>query len=153
MKNGTEVTRNLLLNFVGSSYDETSSPYKLLLTDTQVLKIHKTLPANIKFSKTQLNDRMIQSGGILPVDWSYTTSNVSSRKRSIRKAISLAPRISWKSTKMMMMNCFCGMVDRRKAFSLISSQDHCERSSPSRISNTPRAGLEPAQNLSSGLVE
>ena len=23
----------------------------------------------------------------------------------------------------MMMNCFCGMVDRRKAFSIISSQD------------------------------
>ena len=54
---------------------------------------------------------------------------------------------------MMIMNCFCGMVDRRKAFSLISSRDHCQRSSPSRISDTPRAGFEPAQNLSSGLVE
>ena len=53
----------------------------------------------------------------------------------------------------MMMNCFCGMVDRRKAFSLISSRDHCQRSSPSRISDTPRAWFEPAQNLSSGLVE
>ena len=31
---------------------------------------------------------------------------------------------------MMMINCFCGMVDRRKAFSLISSLDHCQRSSP-----------------------
>ena len=48
--------------------------------------------------------------------------------------------------------CFCGMVDRRKVFSLISSRDHCQRSSPSRISETPRAGFEPAQNLSSGLV-
>ena len=38
---------------------------------------------------------------------------------------------------MMMMNCFCGMVDRRKAFSLISSRDNCQKSSPSRISNTP----------------
>ena len=54
---------------------------------------------------------------------------------------------------MMMMNCFCGMVDRRKAFSLISSWDHCQRSSPSRISDMPQAGFEPAQNLSSGLVE
>ena len=54
---------------------------------------------------------------------------------------------------MMMMNCFCGMVDRQKAFSLISSRDHCQRSSPSWISDTPRAGFEPAQNLSSGLVE
>ena len=25
----------------------------------------------------------------------------------------------------MMMNCFCDMVDRRKALSLISSRDHC----------------------------
>ena len=34
---------------------------------------------------------------------------------------------------MMMMNCFCGIVDPRKAFSLLSSQDNCQRSSPSRI--------------------
>ena len=54
---------------------------------------------------------------------------------------------------MMMMNCSCGMVDRRKAFSLISSRDHCQRSSPSRISDTPRAGFEPVQNLSSDFVE
>ena len=54
---------------------------------------------------------------------------------------------------MMMINCFCAMVDRRKAFSLISSRDHCQRSSPSRISDMPRAGFEPAQGLSSGLLE
>ena len=47
---------------------------------------------------------------------------------------------------MKMMNCFCGMVDRRKALSLISSRDHCQRFSPSRISDTPRARFEPAQN-------
>ena len=52
-----------------------------------------------------------------------------------------------------MMNCFCGIVDRRKAFSLISSRDHCQRSSPSRISDMPRVGFESAQNLSSGFVE
>ena len=52
---------------------------------------------------------------------------------------------------MMMMNRFCGMVDRRKVFSLISSRDHCQKFSPSRISDT--AGFEPAQSLSSGLVE
>ena len=54
---------------------------------------------------------------------------------------------------MMMMNCVCGMADQRKAFSFISSRDHCQRSSPSQIADTPRAGFEPAQNLSSGLVE
>ena len=52
-----------------------------------------------------------------------------------------------------MVNSFCGMVDRRKAFSLISSQDHHQRSSSWRISETPRAGFEPAQNLTLGLVE
>ena len=46
---------------------------------------------------------------------------------------------------MMMMNCFCGIVDRRKAFSLISSWDHCQRSSSSQISDTPRAGFEYAE--------
>ena len=39
------------------------------------------------------------------------------------------------------------------AFSLISSRDHCQRFSPSRISDTPRAGFELAQNMSSGLIE
>ena len=53
---------------------------------------------------------------------------------------------------MMMINCFCGMVDRRNTFSLISSGNLCQRSSPSRISDTPRAGFESAQNLSSGFV-
>ena len=51
------------------------------------------------------------------------------------------------------MNSFCGMVDQRKAFSRISSRDHCQRSSPSRISDTPRAEFEPAQNPSSGFIE
>ena len=48
----------------------------------------------------------------------------------------------------MMMNCFFGMVDRRKAFSLIFSRDHCQRSSTTRISDSPWAGFELAQNLS-----
>ena len=54
--------------------------------------------------------------------------------------------------EMMMMNCFCRMVGRRKTFSIISSQDHCHRSSPSWISDTPQVGFEPAHNLSSGFV-
>ena len=54
---------------------------------------------------------------------------------------------------MMMVNCFCGMVDQRKVLSLISSRDHCQRSSPLRISDMPQAGFEPAQNLNSGFVE
>ena len=57
------------------------------------------------------------------------------------------------TTDLMIKNCICGMVDQRTAFSLVSSQDHCQRSSPFRISDTPRAGFERAQNLSSGFVE
>ena len=54
---------------------------------------------------------------------------------------------------LMMINCFCKMVDQLKAFSLISSKDHCQRFLPSQISDMPQAGVEPAQNQSSGLVE
>ena len=50
-------------------------------------------------------------------------------------------------------DCFCGMVDQRKVFSLISSWDHCQRSSPLQICDTPQAGFEPTQNLILGLIE
>ena len=40
-----------------------------------------------------------------------------------------------------------------KVLCLISSWDHCQRSSPTQISNTLSAVFEPAQNLSSGFVE
>ena len=53
----------------------------------------------------------------------------------------------------MMINYFYGMVDQRKAFGLLSSRDHCQRSSSLWISNMPQAGFEPAQNLSSAFVE
>ena len=49
---------------------------------------------------------------------------------------------------MMMMNWFGDMVHQRKIFSLISSRDR-QRSSPSLISDMPRAGFETARNLSS----
>ena len=54
---------------------------------------------------------------------------------------------------MMMLNCFCGIADQRKALSLISSRDHCQRSSPWWISDMPRAWFEPVQNLSADCVE
>ena len=54
---------------------------------------------------------------------------------------------------MKMINCFCGMVDRWKEFSLISSWDHCQKSPALQVSDTPRAAFEHVQNLSSGFVE
>ena len=53
----------------------------------------------------------------------------------------------------MMMNCFCGMVDQWKMFSLISNQDQFQRYSPSQISDTPQTGFEPVQNLILGFTE
>lgn len=55
--------------------------------------------------------------------------------------------------ELMMMNCFCAMVDRRKMFDLISSRDHYQKFSPLQISNTPHSRLASVQNLSSGFVE
>ena len=42
----------------------------------------------------------------------------------------------WVFSNCFLMNCFRSIVDRRKAFSLISSRDHCQISSPSRVSDT-----------------
>ena len=56
---------------------------------------------------------------------------------------------------MMMMNFFCGMFDRHNPFSFISSWDQVCQLEILTIENsgTPRAGFEPEQNLSPGLVE
>ena len=68
IKNGTQVTINLSSNAVGQSNDETNSPHKLLLTNTQVSKICKAFTigssTNVKLSKGQLS-KMIQLGGFL----------------------------------------------------------------------------------------
>ena len=45
------------------------------------------------------------------------------------------------------------MLDRSWVLSLISSLDHCQRSSQSQIFNTPRVGFETLENLSLGFVE
>ena len=56
------------LNVLGDSNDETNFPRKLLLTNTQVLKLRKAFAnnssANIKLSKTQLL-KIVQSGRFL----------------------------------------------------------------------------------------
>ena len=54
---------------------------------------------------------------------------------------------------LMVMNCFCGMVDRPKVLRLISSRDHCQIFSWSQISYTPGVGFEPARSLISRFVE
>ena len=65
IKNGSEVTLNLSSNVIGNSYDETNFPHKLLLTNTQVSRLHKAFvnnsSANVKLSKTQLH-KIRQSG-------------------------------------------------------------------------------------------
>ena len=65
-KNITEITLNLSSNIVGDSNDESNFPHKLLLTNTQVSKLCKSIAnnssANIKLSKTQLH-KIVQLGG------------------------------------------------------------------------------------------
>ena len=70
MKNSSKVTLNLSLNVVNDSNDETNFPHKVLLTDTQVSRIHKAFangsPANKIFSKTHF-PKMIQTGAFFPI--------------------------------------------------------------------------------------
>ena len=54
---------------------------------------------------------------------------------------------------MMMLNCFSSIFDRQKTFCLISSRDHCQRSPPLHISNTPGAGFNTAWNLTLSFFE
>ena len=66
--NDTKVTLNLLSNVIGNSKNEISSPLKLSLTNTQVLRLCKTFAnkssANIKLWKTHLF-KMVRLGGSL----------------------------------------------------------------------------------------
>ena len=67
-KNGTEVTLKLSLNVAGDSNDDNDFPPKLLLTNTQVLRLCTTFAnnssANTKLLKTQLH-KIGQSVGFL----------------------------------------------------------------------------------------
>ena len=67
IKNGTEVTFNISSN-VGGSNDENNFPHKLLLTNTQVLRLRKDFANNssdnTKLSKTKLH-KIEQWGGFL----------------------------------------------------------------------------------------
>ena len=68
IKNGAEVTLNLLPNIIGDSIDENDCHHKLLLINTQLSRLRKSLAnnssADIKLSKTQLH-KIGQSGGFL----------------------------------------------------------------------------------------
>ena len=68
IQNGTEVTLKISSNVTGDSNDENNFLHKLLLTNTQVPKLHKDFAnnssTNIKLSKVQLLE-IGQSGGFL----------------------------------------------------------------------------------------
>ena len=69
IKNGTAVTLKFSSsNIVSDSNDEDNFPHKLLLTNTQILKFHKTFAnassAYVKLSKCRLHT-VWQSGGFL----------------------------------------------------------------------------------------
>ena len=68
INNGTEITLKISSNVVGDSNDENNFPHKLLLNNTQVLKLRKPCAnnssVNMKLSKTQLH-KIGQSGRFL----------------------------------------------------------------------------------------
>ena len=68
INNGTEATLNLSLNVIGDSNGENNFPYKLLITDRQVWRLHKAFAnnssTNIKFLKTGPS-KIVQSVGFL----------------------------------------------------------------------------------------
>ena len=68
IKNWTQVTLKLSSKIVSNSNDENKFPRKLLLTNTQVSKLHKAFAngssANIKFSNSHLH-KIGQPGGFL----------------------------------------------------------------------------------------
>ena len=72
IKNGTEVSVNLSSNMISNSNDEHNDDfsYKLLLTNTQVLRLYKIFAnassANIKLWKVQLH-KLGQSGEFLGI--------------------------------------------------------------------------------------
>ena len=80
IKNGTQVNLIFLSSTVSGSFNnEINFPHKLLLTNTQISKIHKAFAndstANIKFSRIQLSE-MAQSGGFLPLRFLLNPENV-----------------------------------------------------------------------------
>ena len=59
IKNGTEVTLNLLSNVISNSNGQANFPHKFLLTNEEISRLRKAiannLSANVKLSKTQLS--------------------------------------------------------------------------------------------------
>ena len=91
IKNGPEVTLNLSPNLIGNS-DEINFPHKLLLTDTQVSKIHKAFAngswANTKCSKIQLS-KIVQLGEVPPdiLIFGNILSSVAKKGRDIARKL------------------------------------------------------------------
>ena len=92
----------------------------------------------------------LKPNNLLKVSLSFSSLHLTSSHKVVPQNERSTHR-GWSKLKQL-INCFCGMVDQRKAFNHISSRNHCQRSSPSRISDTSQTGFEPAQYLSSGFV-
>ena len=133
------------------------------LTETQKLQNNwrKINPEKIEFTNHRLQSNIhsrldrIYASHNLHITNSEHSDHESLLTEFVLRARSRGPGY-WKLNSSILeheLNYFCGMVDRRRALSLITSWDHCRRSSPSQISFTPQAVFEPAQNLSSSFVE
>ena len=98
-----------------------------------------------------LTHRKTQSGHFFPKLWHFF---VILEKWKGETSPPLVLCAWWCSTAVMVRDddeLFLCLVDRRKAFSLISSWDHCQRSSPLQISARCNQGLNLCRTWSSGL--
>ena len=108
IKNGTEVTLNISSNGTGDSSNKTDFPHKVLLTDTQFLRLRKAFTnnslANIKLSKTKLS-KMVQLGGFLPWGFSIlknpkkTSKSNGEKDRYYSAAVDLTDKIKEKNIR------------------------------------------------------
>ena len=74
---------------------------------------------------------------------SYYLKHQSKNLINVTKFCSDAPYSLWWGGVIwvILMNCFCDTVDRQKTFSLISSWDHCQRSSHRKSLTCRKQGL------------
>ena len=82
-------------------------------------------------------------------------NNYQSSKRIVQNYLdekSIERLKHFRKKMIMMMICFVVWLTDERRLALFP-YDHCQRSSPSQISDTTPAGFKPTQNLSSGLVE
>ena len=88
--------------------------------------------AAFSYGASQMEGKHLFSKNTIACTFPHSNISDSRHSMNFKLSWSLINHKDWWSHQLnpmiMMINCFCGMVDQRKAFILISSWDHCQRS-------------------------